>query len=360
MRINALALTLLFVGYLLTTGTEIITTPEAKIIFRYASLFLLFANIILDRSVPLKYVFALLFLFSLLLASQSSVGQNIVFLALISASLSKLRAKEIAIAFLIPTTTVVAIHILMLNAGLLAVQTTEFSGRLRSTLGFTNPNQASAIYLSFALISIVAHIVFKTRTTLILTFAAFGSAIYVLHQTDTRTATAALFLILFFQIIGAILNRYRHYRGLLRLITAMSPWLGAAATFYLTTMAGSALNISLSLRPYFFSQFVSGISTSDFLIGWRPINDAGVDNMYLMVFSAIGAIGASFTFLSISTRALRLSAEVLPIVLVMLTVSCFESFLLRPEIPISPLFWHLIYSRTFINRSSLHHQRVNQ
>ncbi|OWY14208.1 hypothetical protein B6V73_16560 [Thioclava sp. JM3] len=73
--------------------------------------------------------------------------------------------------------------------------------------------------------------------------------------------------------------------------------------------------------------------------------------MFLMLLSAVGAIGGFFVLLAVSYRASGLQTKSLSIMVTFMVISVFDSFLLRPEIPIAPLFWHLVVSRAFSRQS---------
>jgi hypothetical protein len=284
----------------------------------------------------------------ILIVNQSTFGQNIVFLIIMSLSLARLRSNEIAIAFLIPILLVVVIHQALLNTGAVSSLSTDFGNRLRSTYGFANANQASSIYLSFVITAFLAHSEFRSRVTFFLVGASIGLTIYILQQTDSRTSLLSLSTLLSLLILGRLFNRYGAYRKIISLAVAMSPWIAVAATYYLIKSNDSELNLLLSLRPYLFSQFVANVSVPEFFLGWEPPDGAGVDNVFLMLLSAVGAIGVIFVLFCISYRASKLKPEYPAIIVVaLIAASVFESFLLRPEIPAAALFWHVLFSNQY-------------
>lgn len=345
LRLNVAALVILFVGYFLTTGTAVIESEGAKGAFRFVALLLILANIILGRAIKVQYMVALLFLQVVFALNQSQMVVNMMFLLLISASLYRLNGKEVAVVFLVAASTVLLLHIVLLNTGQLLDQSTEVEGRSRSTLGFTNANQASAIYLSFVILAIFAYHQFRTKASLFLVIMSFIATIFVFQITDTRTAMFALLILLLFQILDFLLHRLRTYRISFLFFAVGSPFFASAITFYLTTSTDPAMNILLSLRPYFFAEFMRDVTTTDFILGWSAFNNSGVDNLYLMMLSAVGAFGYFLIILIISYRIFRMNPKFMPIAIVLMAVSIFESFLIRPEIPVSALFLHLLFSR---------------
>jgi len=222
---------------------------------------------------------------------------------------------------------------------------TDFGERSRSTLGYTNANQASAIYLSFTLVAFFAHQQFRTKASLFLMVMSFVVTLIVVMSTDSRTTFFALFLFLLLQFLELLFHRFRIFWVALRYVAAASPFLASATTYYIATSRNPELDIILSLRPYFFSEFMRQASTFDFFLGWSTLENSGVDNLFLMLLSAVGVIGYFLIIASISYQIFRVNSSVISFVIVMMIVSVFESFLLRPEIPISALLLHLLLSR---------------
>ena len=350
---NTAAFSILFIGYFLTTGTEFFVSDIAKVAFRSLALLIFLANIVAQRSIRARYILVLLLLYSILALNQSQIAFNIVYLILISASMHRMSGKEVALSLLIPTVLVFGLHFVLLSTGQLSAQITEFSGRTRSTLGFTNANQASAIYLSLVILSVFTHIQYSKRASFFLMLFSYIMTLFVLLSTDSRTVMFALPLLLMFQIFGFLFFRFKSYRRLLILMGALTPLIGSLVTFYLATTSDPILNIILSLRPYFFALFIDSVSPYDFIFGWRPADNSGVDNLYLMLLSGVGAVGFFFIILSGSYFIFRMDPRIIPLVVVLLIISVFESFLLRPEIPISALFLHLLFSDLWRRQKSM-------
>lgn len=354
---NVAALVILFVGYFLTTGTRLIESYGTKDAFRFVALLLFLWNIVLGRAIRMKLAVALFVLLISFALSQFQMVVNILFLLLISASLYRLNGREVAVAFLVPTLIVVFLHAVLLNAGQLVGQSTDFAGRTRSTLGFTNANQASAIYLSFVILAVFTHLQFRTKASLSLLIMSFVVAFAVFQITDTRTATFALLLLLLFQFLEFLFHRLKAYRKFLLLVGVTLPFFASAITYYLTTAADPALDVLLSLRPYFFAEFMRTVTVFDFLLGWSTVDNTGVDNLFLMLLSSVGVIGYLIIIVIISDLIFHLNPKFIPIVIVLMIVSIFESFLIRPEIPVSAFFLYLLMSRQLQQTEQVGKQR---
>jgi len=342
---NIFAFLFLFVGYFFTTGTGMIESAGVKVTYRLVAMALFFGCAILGRAIQLKFLVTFFSLLMYLVFNQSLIVVNMMFLLLITISLYRLSGKEIALTFLVPTTIIVLLHLVLLNTGQLVAVSTDFGERSRSTLGYTNANQASAIYLSFTLVAFFAHQQFRTKASLFLMVMSFVVTLIVVMSTDSRTTFFALFLFLLLQFLELLFHRFRIFWVALRYVAAASPFLASATTYYIATSRNPELDIILSLRPYFFSEFMRQASTFDFFLGWSTLENSGVDNLFLMLLSAVGVIGYFLIIASISYQIFRVNSSVISFVIVMMIVSVFESFLLRPEIPISALLLHLLLSR---------------
>lgn len=342
--LNIVAFSFLFVGYFLTTGTKMIESEVVKVVFRFIAMALFLRNAFFGRGVQMKFVVALNLLFISFILSQSVIVPNIMFLLLIAMSLYRLSGKEVAITFLVPTAIVVLLHLVLLGAGNLENVSTDFGERVRSTLGFANANQVSAIYLSLALLTGFAHQQFKTKASLFLLVISFVGVFVVVASTDSRTTMFAIFIFLLLQTLEFLLQRFKKVTVLLRYFAAASPFVASVATYYITTSENAGLNLLLSFRPYFFSEFVNQVKVFDLFLGWSIPENAGVDNFFLMLLSAVGVFGYFLIISIISYRVFRMKSNFIPIVIVIMIVSMFEAFPIRPEIPMAAFFVHLLLS----------------
>jgi len=330
----------------------LISADFAKYAFRLLALFTLILNIGLSRTIRRKYLIGLLAIFFITSLNKSEIAANIIFLLTIAISLSRQSAREVAIIFAIPTTIVVLAHGFLLLGGLIYDQQTSYFDRQRSTLGFANTNQVSAIYLSLAAVAVFCHVTFKSKFSLFFGAVAIAVAAFVFQLTDSRTSFLTLILLVSLHILGAALLRLRSYRLILALSASLTFAAGTLATYYVTTSHDAELDFLLSFRPYFFALFMKNVTVSDFLLGWSTSVSGGTDSGYLMLLSGVGAVVYFLFLLAVSVRMFRIDYLLLPILISLLVGSTFESFLIRPELPVSPLFFYLMLSRSSLRPSN--------
>lgn len=344
MILNVVALTILFVGYLLTTGTGLLDSDGLKAIFRISSLLVLLSNLFVDGEIKVKFLVAILLIAFSLLLSQSPFSLNIIFLLLITASLSRLNLKELAITLIIPTLIVVGVHLLLLTTGKISAEEVQVADRTRSSFGFANPNQVSVVYFSLVMISTFLDIAFKRRFSFLLMLASYFLAFSIFLVTDSRTSLLSIIFLAFLTLFNHIFHKNKFYRFIVFFSGFLAPILAAVITIYITNSAGTELDIILSLRPYFFSEFITTASASDIVFGWRDPDDSAVDNLFLPLLSAVGIIGCVGIIFFIAVRTYKMQFEFIPLIATLMIASIFESFLLRPEIPSSVLFMAMLFS----------------
>lgn len=343
--LNTAALIVLFIGYFLSTGTGFIEGEVFKNLFRFAAFALLFLNIVFSFQINRNVLFLMVFFLMYSLLMQSQVALNIFFLLLIYLSISRLSSKEIALALLIPVVVVVVIHLLFFFTGLIVDKVTDYGGRLRSTLGFSNPNQVSAIYLSLSFISLFYSMVYKTRKSFIFAIILTAFSIYVFLISNSRTSLVGVLVLLFLLGVGFFGFRFKFYRKSLVFIGFLSPFFMVFQTYYLAYYASPELDELFSYRLSGFYEFINNITVFELFAGW-PDNE-GVDSLYLMLISGVGLVLFSFILFYVSFVALKIKYDYIPFFLVMLLISFAEAFLLRPEIPMSCLFVVILLSPYF-------------
>jgi len=344
--LNSLAFLTLYVGYFLTTGTGLLESEGLKLFFRLLSLALLFTNIILINAIRAKYFLIILFLLLLLFANQSQILINMIFLMIVVTSLQKLSGREVAVVFIIPCAFVVLLHLFLLGTGNMQAQVYQIAERTRSQLGFFNPNQVSAMYLSLMILVAFAHLQYRTKFSLIILLISIVVCFYVFHNTNSRTALLGLLLFLLLKIFTIFSRKLIFFRGLLYLIGVSSLIFASAFTYYLTTSANPVMDAVLSFRPYTYKGFLFNRSIYDFIFGWLPINNTGVDNLFIMLLSGVGVVGYIIIVAAVSFRIFHINQDVMIFIIVLVTISVFESYLLRPEIPMSSFFLYLLFSRS--------------
>lgn len=342
MIINMVALTILFVGYFLTTGTRMLDSDGWKAFFRASSFLIMFVNLILDGRIKVKFVKAIIFTTFALFLSQSQIALNILFLIIVTISLHRLALNDLAITLFVPVVVLVVVHALLLSAGMINTEVQMVGERSRSSLGLSNANLVAIMYFSLALIATFLHIVIKKSISFVLAMISFAVAFFVIVPTDSRTSLLGVAVIATIYLI----NHYLHNSKLFKLLIAVgglcAPVLATILSIYLIRAVDTELDIILSLRPYFFNQFVSAASVPDLIFGWASSD--GVDNLFLMLLSGFGVIGLTVIVLFISARTFKMRVEFAPLVIALMVMSVFESFLVRPEIPSSVLFMSLLFS----------------
>ncbi len=342
--LNITALAILFVGYFLTTGTGVINSDALKSYFRLVSLLIFLGNIFAGGVIKPFFVNVIIFLIFALILSQSAIAINVIFLVLIAASLQKLNIKELAITLLTPTMLVILLHILLLITGRISGEAIVTADRTRSSFGFDNPNQVSAIYFSFVCISIFTYVAFKNKKSFFLLITSSIWALYLFLAADSRTSLLGLLVVLSLIIFNFIFKNNYFYLKFSFILALLSPIMGVIITIFLINSAGTEVDIILSLRPYFFSELLKSATLSEILLGWDIKDGAAIDNLFLMLLSAIGVIGCIVMIFWVSFRFYKMKPEFHPLVTTLMYASVFESFLIRPEIPCAVLFVGMIFS----------------
>ena len=334
-------MSVLIIGYFFTTGTEIIDSSLAKGLFRAIAGALALFNIFFGRKIRPVFLIGSMMFLMLLILNQNIVGANLIFLLVLVASMERLSEKDIAIAFIIPCALVVAFHLIFLASGTLVQQFTSYGGRTRSALGFVNPNQLSIVYLSLAFMAIYLHLQFRRFSSMMILILTLAIVLPVVLRSGSRTSLFSLGLVVSYPMWFLFL-KVKYLRSIIGYLIALSPILAALITFYLAQNSNPLLNLVLSLRPAFFQQYLNQASVVDLFIGWAPVMGQPIDNAFLILLSVVGAPIFVALIIYVSVAFNRLEPIYLPLVFMMVFSSVFESFLLRPEIPLSSLFLILI------------------
>lgn len=345
-------MTILLIGYFFTTGTTLYDSEQLKLSLRVIPALIFVLVTIINSRLTDRYIILIICFVLLGLASHSDLVFNIIFLFIISASISSCTIRQIVLIFLIPTIAVIALHLLLYFAGVLNVTTTAYGNRERSALGFQNPNQVSAFYLCLLTFSLQAWLYFRNRLTTLLVLASAFLVYWATQSTDSRTTLfCACILILLSSVI--MIPKLAHAgKPIVRAIGILMPIAGLLTTFYLAATKSPYLDYLLSERPYTFRLFIENTSWFDFLVGWRTSEGQGntVDNAYLMLTSAVGIVVTSLIILYFVKRMLSADIRNVPFLATGFLLGIFEAFLLRPEIPISGFF---LYTLIFVDNDAL-------
>src|SRR5690606_39204465 len=120
---------------------------------------------------------------------------------------------------------------------------------------------------------------------------------------------------------------------------ASIPIVASGITFFLATTNDPMLDIVLSFRPSLFAAFLSTVTWQDLLFGWRPDESITLDNGYLALLSSIGVPTFIVVILIMVRQLSAINPALLSIAGVILIASIFESFIVRPEIPLSVMLF---------------------
>lgn len=344
LALNTTALSTLFVGYLLSSALPTFNSDDFKIIIRLSCALLLSWNLIVAGVVNIKFLMAGIFAVAFAIVSRSPFGINIIFLLLIAASLHQLDRERLAYALLIPVAMAVVLHLVLLVSGVISTEVMQIAERERSSFGLLNPNQVSAIYFSFVGVSTFFHFLLRRRASFLLVIVANLIAFYIFIESDSRTSLIGAIVVAAFLLMNNIFFKKKVYVYAVYFFGYLAFIFSAVITIYLTSYAGTELDVILSFRPYFFSEFLKEASAWDILIGWNDPNELSVDNLYLSLLSATGAIGFILISVFVTKKIIGMRLIFMPLVFAMIVTSIFESFLIRPEIPISVLFIVMLFS----------------
>lgn len=316
-----------------------------KIVLRVLAMLMLVLTILTSRVIKARTLICIFMLIIAFLLNLNPIAINLLFLLLMLESIQKMRIMDVARALLISSSAVVILHQFSYMLGLLNVTTTEISERSRSALGFSNANQLAAIYLSQALCALFYYINYKCRRSLIILLGSLAICVPVLQISDSRTSMLALALAILLQVMSKALDGFPPILKALRLLAISSPMLMSFATLFLLTIPiGSALDILLSFRPYFFQEFIKNVRPYEFMLGWATPENIGVDSTYLMLASGVGVILSAMIVIIISVRMIVMRRDFLPIAVVLLISGGVESTLVRPELPAALLFLVVIFA----------------
>lgn len=220
--------------------------------------------------------------------------------------------------------------------------------RMRDGMGFNNPNMLALVYFSLACAAMM-YASFQTRwLARIWSLAFVVLSLYVIIRSDSRTSLYALI----FLIVLILFSKWRVFSSLLsRLLPFVFP-VGLIVTFFLATPAASFLNEILSMRPYFFSIVSAALGVSGLLIGGVIPAEVPVDNSYLLAFSAVGVPLVMAVVYLCMRKSAYISRNFVPFIVAGVAISLTESYLMRPEIPFSLLFFFIIFNSAKVRLKS--------
>ena len=342
--LNLSAMMVLYVGYILTTGLDVL--PEGFRTFaRISAATLAVAAIFAGRRATTPFFFSIFVFGTMFVANSNAINLNLIFLALSAQALTSLTARRAALVLLFTAITGVAIHLAAQAAGLAETVTTSVGGRQRSASGFSNANQAALIYLSFAASAFLVHSRYRSRRSMFVVVASLLIALQFILASDSRTSLLSLVIIAALYVPLSWIKDDGRRSPVIGLAVAAMPFACALVTWWITYSNSPEMNALLSLRPYFFNLFTVGVTTSEWFWGWPLGEFENVDNSYLTLLSASGAVlMVSIAFVT-AWNLFQVKPREASIAISALIAGIFESFLIRPEILLTSVFfavllWH--------------------
>lgn len=336
----SMVLSLVF-SFVAFSGLMLSDFEGAKNIVRFVAAGLGFLALVMSGGIPIMcffFVGAGLFWF---LLNGNPLVINLVFIVFFTFIVRSVRPLYLSRICFGAACAGCGLHLVLLAFGYANVESYDVAGRVRNAFGFSNPNQLAALYLSLFCTALFYG--FYRENPWGRRLAAMGclTALYFIFFADSRTCLVAMAILLIWRV-GMVV---RGLARLSRLLGLLLPVFGVSVSAFLTTRAALGFNDLLSFRPYFFNMFVEGRSTLDILIGWDDVRRLTIDNGYIALWSSIGLPMTFFVLLIIVYRMTKVPVIFIPILGAGLIISITESILIRPELPLSMLFFGLIFNR---------------
>lgn len=339
--LSFLMLSVLFIGYMLTTGLEILSDTNAvKLVIRICVVLLAMLIVFFRRRVSQAMIMFFILSVTLFLVNQNQFAINVAFLWLIVAALKCVNSRQFALMVFTSSLLSVVVHWIALATGVVSIVSVEIGDRVRYTLGFANANQLALIYFSLAICSAYYYLTYRTKTSLILLILCSALSMVMIYVSGSRTFLAALIVL----TILLVFTKWNYIKRIIVRFGSIVPLVSLLLTVFLIANNNMTYNLLLSYRPAFFNDFLKNTSWLDYVIGWNYNTDVTVDNAYLLMLAALGGPLFVLLLVLISIRVLSVDPKVVPILAILLLSSVTESFLVRPEIPVSVIFFWLLFS----------------
>ena len=134
------------------------------------------------------------------------------------------------------------------------------------------------------------------------------------------------------------------------------------AAFALSLFANSEIDSILSYRPTYFFNALSNLSPIEWIFGSNAFIE--VDNSYLVM---VGHYGLPFLICAVAVlhKAILRSAEMgdlwtLSFIIAIVVIGSIESFLYRPELIVTLVFWAIAFKRADYNFNDDSGSKLNQ
>ncbi len=323
----------IYIGYVIFIGVSFIESRVSLNIIRVISLALILVSIYMNKRKVIYHglLLSLLFL-SLFIINGNAILINFVFIVWFAIACKSFNANSL-LHFLLWTCLIVCFfHLILFYSGLLGSEKYTVGGRERYVFGFGNPNALALCYMS------LVYLIASRLTIKYYHYIIMAGSLLIVWLSDSRTVFYGFVIYIFLSAASKI----PAVSFLLRKLTVLSPFIFFCISLSLVTLHDSPLNEVMSLRPSLFKVYLEKIDYTGILIGRGYLNTEVVDNSYLVL---LGACGAPITIIVLGIISFMISKTIgryIPFIFVLLVSSMFETFLLRPEIPLTMLFFIML------------------
>lgn len=325
---------LLSINFLLYSTNNFVNMQNA---LRMLSVGLLFAALLLSLQ-KIRLDFSLIVLAGLSVIASVGYGSDalnftIILLFCANCSCNELEFCKRMICSII--LACLALYLILYAIGLINMGYTNYGGRLRFNLGFTNVNAGAIFFLSLVVLPL--HFKKHKLVTLIL-FLATSFAVYLLTDTRSVLIFCLLFSCLF---ITFLFFCNKGHEDIVACVVRTLFFIGITASIVMPALSGSDLDVLLSYRPSIYQEALSSLSPLELLFGSGKAVE--IDNSYIVFCTTYGLVFCLFLayliLRSISVLASRKEWNSLALVGAMFLFAAIEGTLFRPELPITLLFW---------------------
>lgn len=331
----------LHIGFMAFTALQIYDSSVLKIAIRIFAFALGLVVLSLARK-DILFLFIWFFVFlCLYLFSENTLIFNFVFMVLFAYVASCFSVEDFPEIIFLVSIIGALVHAASYLTGHAGGDVVIVGDRFRMTLGFSNPNMLALNYYSMLLSGFFLLYFKRGKWSVFLFLLSVLISFPVIFVSDSRTFLFSIFVFIVLWMSIKMKSLVMLSRG----FVAILPFVGAAVSLVISGMNGGYLDEVLSNRPSFFYQYISRMDEIGLLFGWATSVDDTIDNAYLLLFGALGAVLMLFVLFFVGFKMLKVDRFYLPFLAAILVLSVFESALLRPEIPLALIFLILIFSK---------------
>lgn len=339
-----LALFLLALNFLLYQCFDM---DDVKDMVRFIAIGMMAVGVLLNlRSFRVDWSILLYTLFCLLtVALGKSVSINWPVLLVTVIALRQMDTDKVT-NMLVRVTTVVVIAYFALRVGGMIEDRVYggASGRVRNTLGFSNVNAAALFFFSWTVLLFT-----QKKANRFLRVVSLVLFLWVVQQTDTRSVAVAFVLYVLVRLGLGVLAKHTKKRGWKRLCVAVILLeicvVVISVCYPLLLRLFPALDEFLSYRLTLGTRAIQALNFRNWLFGGRA---ATTDNFFLTMLFQHGVIVVlvGLFFVTAATWHTMRQRDVRGVsyIFSLWVMSMMETFLLRPELTLSILFWHFVFN----------------